>query len=197
MGLPIQDKPTPYDAEVKPCGAPGSSSDDCALAFDLTEHQAKVYPVNYNRPPPKQPEPNTWKPFGLLPNLQLLEQYENCIRETPILVVKPKSQRYIVLSKTIDFMYSQRFYPKVGEMFIRNTDGSIRTTMKDFLANISRGNVEMQPTNVYRPQMDSGGGGGAGGGAGSFVGSDGGGSFIGAGEYIVGSPRMVIASRSN
>lgn len=172
---------------MKPCGVPGSGHDGCALAFDFAEHPARVYPVNYNRPPPKQPgpdirqpEPNRRQPAGLVPN-RAAEQFDNCIRELPILVVKPRSQRYIVVSTTTDFMYSQRFYPSVGEMFIRNADGSIRTTIKDFLADISRGNVEMAPLAVHRPVLESGGDGGD-------V------NFASGSGYVVGSPGMMIGT---
>lgn len=178
MGFPIIDKSTPYDAEVKPCGIAGSSYDDCALGFDLIEHQANVYPVFYNRPS-KQLEPNRDNPYWILPD-RVTEENQNCLRETPILVVKPKSQRYIVMTKTIDFMYSQRFYPKVGEMFIRNPDGSIRTTMKDFLAEISKGNHDIQPLEGNGLQMERGSG---------DVNVD--------SEFIVASPELMVSQQGN
>lgn len=138
MGLPIRDKPTFYED------------------VDLDEYNANIFPVIYDRMKPKEID-TAVKP--LQPNREAAsetDEFDNCKQETPILMVRPLLQRYIIMSNTPDLMYSQRFYPKVHEMFIRAADGRLQETLKDYFARISSGNVEYSVP-VFKPRFSRGG----------------------------------------
>lgn len=155
MGLPIRDKPSYYEDVDRPC-VDGSGA-DCNRLYDLAEHNANIFPITYNRMKPKEIDAAV-KP--LQPNRAKAsesDEYDNCKQETPMLMVRPLSQRYIIMSNTPDLMYSQRFYPKVHEMFIRSADGGIKQTLGDYFARISSGNINYPAPVVFKPRFSKGG----------------------------------------